>query len=143
MNAKRSVIAVSTLAAGAVLVSVVCGQEWGSFPYVPADWANRNPPPYISQSGPQYALYPPVYYSYRVARTYGYSPFAYPSGVLTPGSAPLYATAQMVGDAQARPRPEPLLIDNPFVKQRGPAVTGVRRSTARKPQVVYPATFAK
>jgi hypothetical protein len=33
---------------------------------------------------PYYALYPPVYYSHPVPRTYGYSPFAYPPGVLTP-----------------------------------------------------------
>jgi hypothetical protein len=33
---------------------------------------------------PYYALYPPVYYSYPVPRTYGYSPFAYPPGTMTP-----------------------------------------------------------
>jgi hypothetical protein len=33
---------------------------------------------------PYYALYPPVYYSYPVPRTYGYSPFAYPPGTATP-----------------------------------------------------------
>ena len=33
---------------------------------------------------PHFALYPPVYYSLPVPRTYGYSPFAYPPGVMTP-----------------------------------------------------------
>lgn len=33
---------------------------------------------------PYYSLYPPVYYSQPVPRTYGYSPFAYPPGYLTP-----------------------------------------------------------
>jgi hypothetical protein len=33
---------------------------------------------------PHYALYPPVYYSLPVPRTYGYSPFAYPPTVMTP-----------------------------------------------------------
>lgn len=33
---------------------------------------------------PYYSLYPPVYYSQPVPRTYGYSPFAYPPGFLTP-----------------------------------------------------------
>src|ERR1700742_789907 len=33
---------------------------------------------------PYYALHPPVYYSYPVPRTYGYSPFAYPPSVMTP-----------------------------------------------------------
>ena len=37
---------------------------------------------------PYYALYPPVYYSYPVARPYGFSPFAYPPGVMTPDAAP-------------------------------------------------------
>jgi hypothetical protein len=33
---------------------------------------------------PYFSLYPPVYYSYPVPRTYGYSPFAYPLGTPTP-----------------------------------------------------------
>lgn len=33
---------------------------------------------------PYYSLYPPVYYSQPVPRTYGYSPFAYPPGFMTP-----------------------------------------------------------
>ena len=33
---------------------------------------------------PYYAAFPPVYYSVPVPRTYGYSPFAYPPGVMTP-----------------------------------------------------------
>ncbi len=35
---------------------------------------------------PYYALFPPVYYSYPVPRTYGYSPFAYPPGTMTPNA---------------------------------------------------------
>jgi hypothetical protein len=41
---------------------------------------------------PYYALFPPVYYSYPVARPYGYSPFAYPPGTITP-EAPQKAVA--------------------------------------------------
>lgn len=33
---------------------------------------------------PYFALYPPVYYSFPVPRTYGWSPFAYPPGTMTP-----------------------------------------------------------
>src|SRR5436305_2234169 len=33
---------------------------------------------------PYFALHPPVYYSYPVPRTYGYSPFAYGPEVMTP-----------------------------------------------------------
>lgn len=50
---------------------------------------------------PHFAAYPPVYYSYPVPRTYGYSPFAYPPGVMTP---------EIVGDI------EPLEIINPHVE---------------------------
>ena len=33
---------------------------------------------------PYFSLHPPVYYSYPVPRTYGYSPYAYPESVRTP-----------------------------------------------------------
>lgn len=38
----------------------------------------------LGQNVPHFAAFPPVYYSAPVARTYGYSPFAYPPGVMTP-----------------------------------------------------------
>src|SRR6476619_3931753 len=38
----------------------------------------------LYQNLPYFALHPPVYYSYPVPRTYGYSPFAYPPDVMTP-----------------------------------------------------------
>jgi hypothetical protein len=38
----------------------------------------------LAQNVPHFAAFPPVYYSAPVARTYGYSPFAYPPGVMTP-----------------------------------------------------------
>jgi hypothetical protein len=53
----------------------------------------------MQQDIPYYALYPPVYYSQPVPRTYGYSPFAYPPGVMTPDVAP----------------PQPEVIKNPYV----------------------------
>ena len=33
---------------------------------------------------PYFAIHPPVYYSYPVARSYGYSPYAYPGWMETP-----------------------------------------------------------
>ncbi len=52
---------------------------------------------------PHFALYPPVYYSVPVPRPYGYSPFAYPPGVLTP-------------EPQARSvQPKPKKVLNPYV----------------------------
>ena len=38
----------------------------------------------LANNVPYYAAFPPVYYSAPVPRTYGYSPFAYPPGVMTP-----------------------------------------------------------
>lgn len=38
----------------------------------------------MAQNVPHFAAFPPVYYSAPVARTYGYSPFAYPPGTMTP-----------------------------------------------------------
>jgi hypothetical protein len=82
---------------------------------------------------PYFALHPPVYYSEPVPRTYGYSPFAYPPGVMTPdvviapqpvtinnpyvparapAAAPAAATDR---SASANQAPEPLVIINPFV----------------------------
>jgi hypothetical protein len=56
---------------------------------------------------PYYALYPPVYYSYPVARTYGYSPFAYPPGTMTPNAPPAAAATYI----------------NPYVKRKQPVAT--------------------
>jgi hypothetical protein len=51
---------------------------------------------------PYYSLHPPVYYSLPVPRTYGYSPFAYPPGFMTPDLVP----------------PEPKVMVNPYVPGR-------------------------
>jgi hypothetical protein len=53
---------------------------------------------------PYYSLYPPVYYSHPVARPYGYSPFAYPPGTITPAVAPQVAAVEYI---------------NPYVSQDG------------------------
>jgi hypothetical protein len=86
---------------------------------------------------PYFALHPPVYYSCPVPRTYGYSPFAYPPGVMTPDvnfaampvtinnpyvpkiQNPAAATPAPDRSAAAAPAVEPLVIVNPFVTQRG------------------------
>jgi hypothetical protein len=73
------------------------GLGWGYNPtlyYVP-------PPPY-------YAVYPPVYYSSQItARHYGASPFAWYAGMepITYVGAPDLAAA-----------PQPMMIENPYVK---------------------------
>jgi hypothetical protein len=82
---------------------------------------------------PYFALHPPVYYSEPVPRTYGYSPFAYPPGVMTPdimmapqpvtinnpyvpATTPATAPATTSDRSASAPQtPEPLVITNPFV----------------------------
>ena len=77
---------------------------------------------------PYFALHPPVYYSEPVPRTYGYSPFAYPPGVMTP---------ELMGEAQ------PVTINNPYVPATAPALPETKPSdrsastgTAPEPLVI-------
>jgi hypothetical protein len=93
----------------------------------------------LADEVPYYAAFPPVYYSVPVARTYGYSPFAYPPGVMTPevevGGPLEVQNPYFEGDAtDAEPVPAPqeeapanpttsvqppsgpLMVVNPFVK---------------------------
>lgn len=70
---------------------------YGSFGQLGSPYAlGRIPVP------PYFALHPPVYYSQPVARTYGYSPFAYPGSVRTPEvvSAP---TAKVITNPHVTP----------------------------------------
>jgi hypothetical protein len=67
---------------------------------------------------PYYALYPPVYYSHPVARPYGFSPFAYPPGTITPAVAPQVAAVEYV---------------NPFVRQDGTSSISNDRDDAVAP----------
>jgi hypothetical protein len=81
---------------------------------------------------PYFALHPPVYYSYPVPRTYGYSPFAYPPGVMTPDVLmdpepleiinPHVPSTKTDGPAKeaettaaVRQQPQPLVVLNPYV----------------------------
>lgn len=93
---------------------------------------------------PYYSAFPPVYYSMPVPRTYGYSPFAYPPGVMTPevevAPTPLSITNPYVGQGaktasepakaapkdrttQAKPAAGPLVVINPYVQQSSAPAT--------------------
>lgn len=74
---------------------------------------------------PYYALFPPVYYSYPVPRTYGYSPFAYPPGTITPAAAPQVAAIEYI---------------NPFVRPGSSATD--KDSSDNAPQDATTATVA-
>jgi len=72
---------------------------------------------------PFYALHPPVYYSAPVPRTYGYSPFAYPPGTMTP------EIGCMV---------EPVTINNPFAPSTTPGAAPAAPSADRAASVARP-----
>ncbi len=145
MNAKLALVVLVGLMNFAV-PQVAFGQYGGyGWPYDPYYGSYGCLYSYSNRSVPYFSVFPPVYYSYPVARTFGYSPYAYPPGVLTPGStSPQPATVQNTyapNEINAETQQtRPLRIDNPFVEQgERPGVTknqGPRRSA---PQVVHPA----
>jgi hypothetical protein len=110
--------------------------QCGGSPYF-SQWNYRA---YSMDSVPYFALHPPVYYSYPVPRTYGYSPFAYPFGSPTPEIAPVTANQEIINPyVPQEPKPKksqpvgqrtaavvPQVIFNPFVapEERQPTVTG-------------------
>ena len=105
-----------------------CG---ANFPYGLYGW-RVNEVPYFS-------MFPPVYYSMPVPRTYGWSPFAYPPGVMTPEVEPAQPqdmvnpyVPQNKEKPEAKPTaihtavyraPTPQVVINPFVKLAKVAAT--------------------
>jgi len=88
---------------------------------------------HLDYTVPYFAAHPPVYYSYPVPRTYGYSPFAYPPNVMTPEVVeepkpvqivnPYVPSAQKTEEqpaqdraAKAERQPQPLVVVNPYYK---------------------------
>lgn len=99
--------------AAVLLVALGCAGTTSAQVPVPYGYGNYwfGPPYNFSQREhiPYFSLHPPVYYSQPVARTYGYSPFAYPPGVMTP-------------DVEA---PAPAVIENPHVPPAPPKAKSV------------------
>jgi hypothetical protein len=104
---------------------------------------------YSQESVPYYALNPPVYYSYPVARTYGLYPFpyyaeapAYPVAAVEPLLVVnRFVDQKQVAESDTISR-QPLRITNPFVEQ-APDSNSVKQasweeSKTVKPKVVYP-----
>lgn len=138
----------------ACMTTAANAQDGVAYPYGGCwFWYGYDSVAYSSLPLPYYSLHPPVYYSYRVARTYGYSPFAYPPGVMTPGREPSRsAVLQNVssGEAGETPagRPEgpqpPLRIDNPFVERSDKRARADRPwPSGQRPQVVFPLATAQ
>jgi hypothetical protein len=150
MNKKLVVVGVLGLVAIGLPLGAN-GQDGLYGSYALAYWGCGYAGTHSFESVPYFALHPPVYYSYPVARTYGYSPFAYPPSVLTPGSEPsrpaivrnVYVDESAETPASSQ-GPQPLRIDNPFVEQPGgPGVAKHRLPTGRQPLVVYPTAMAQ
>ena len=81
---------------------------WGQGNYGQGYYSGANRVP------PYFALHPPVYYSHEIIRRpMGVSPFAYPSWYAPP-TMPAAAAAPY----QA---PQPLMVENPYVKGKAPA----------------------
>ncbi len=85
-------LAVSASAASAVADCCGLGGYYGYSSY------SREYIPYFSQ-------HPPVYYSYPVPRTYGWSPYAYPPGTMTPElELPAAATPTTIRNPYFKPK---------------------------------------
>jgi hypothetical protein len=70
---------------------------------------------------PYFAKHPPVYYSRPVARTYGYSPWAYPPTVMTPELMvvnPYVPQSTRTGARADQVSKGPKTIVNPFVESK-------------------------
>ena len=81
----------------------------------------------LADNVPYYAAFPPVYYSVPVPRTYGYSPFAYPPGVMTPEVVEQSTPVEIIN-----PHFKPAA--NPATKEAEDQVT--RTDGAQSPQLV-------
>lgn len=121
------------------------GQGW---PYRSGYYGYYHSGTYAREYIPYFAQHPPVYYSYPVARPYGYSPYPYPPGYSTPE---LYeprpalirnqhvTIKRPVQSAEESEEPTPLRIINPYVEQAGEArEASTRAAPAPKPQIVHP-----
>ena len=118
--ARNCMIALAVVAVATILSESSAKAQWGGFPGYGYGYNI-----YTSERVPFYAISPPVYYKHPVPRPYGYSPFAYPPGVLTPPAttAPpeivvnnyVRVPSQPAPTSSAMPKPE--IILNPFVKQ--------------------------
>jgi hypothetical protein len=146
MNLRRLLLVAAIAAAGTIGAGRAQAQYggcgYGGYGY----WDIGRLYSVLSQNVPHFAAFPPVYYSVPVARTYGYSPFAYPPGVMTPEVMtvePLsiinpFIDASTTGTADATEAPmdrttaapvkaAPLAIINPFVASPAAEAVVARR----------------
>lgn len=113
MNFRRTLMMAAIVSAAGTLggqAHAQCGPYGGGYGF--GAWDMGRLYGVMADNVPYFAAFPPVYYSAPVPRTYGYSPFAYPPGVMTPDLVETVA--------------EPQVIENPYVvpeaTSEGPAM---------------------
>jgi len=134
-----------------LITTCLAGRTDAYWPYSAGqDWGYGYYSIYAHDYIPYYALHPPVYYSYQVSRPYGYSPFAYPPGTMTPRFETerlrIFEDSASV-EQVATPEPQqttsvPKRIVNPYVS--GAAAADRLSATAAgkaRPQIIYPASL--
>jgi hypothetical protein len=146
-----AVFTVFVAAFGIVGLSSANEQYYGTWGCYCNDWYYST---YSQESVPFYALHPPVYYSYPVARTYGLYPFPYAADFAESYSFSTPVEPKMVinrfvdqkAEKTALYTPQPLRIENPFVIRTNES-NSVQRANlengeAVKPRVIYPSKLA-
>ena len=141
-------MAISALVLITTSVSATANWSYGS-PYHGWYGGNGYYSNYCQESVPYYALNPPVYYSYHVARTYGLYPFPYYADA-TPSPAVAiepklvinkYVEQKLTAESDSLER-QPLRIANPFVEQPAESKSVEKaswdNSKTVKPKVIYP-----
>jgi hypothetical protein len=148
MLSKKSLLIVA-VALSAASATQAQGQMWGG--YNAGFYGGLPYSVYVLDSVPYYALHPPVYYSHIVRRPYGYSPYAYPPGIMTPERSP--GAAQTIDNSQVRrsrnyealvAQVEPKTIINPYVS--GDIANNPRPVPRRgkpAPKTIHPIELAK
>jgi hypothetical protein len=142
MNIRRTLMTAIIVSAAGTLGSQAhaqCGPYGGGYGF--GAWDMGRLYGVMADNVPYFAAFPPVYYSQPVPRTYGYSPFAYPPGVMTPEVVEAiepqvienpYVVPEPATEGPAMAAPNtadqttsvapvrgPLLILNPYVSQAG------------------------
>ena len=88
MKTRKMILAVAVLASVSLLAASAQAGDYGrycGYGRYPADLTSLYSGGQI-KAPPHFSIHPPVYYSRPVARTYGFSPWAYPPETITPGA---------------------------------------------------------
>jgi hypothetical protein len=96
---------------------------------------------YTMRRIPYYSQHPPVYYSRPVPRTYGYSPYAYPPGVMTPDLAPEPELTVNPYIPESERPPRPVSTKPAKIVDKAPRVANPHLSETESDEVTHPAAL--